>query len=86
MQRFDYVYKDLKRGDVVFGRIDKSGTATGKVSVAGHKWEPGSIATPWLPSTSEVTPYDYPSYIGWYVGKIVDGQSTDPTKYNWTKI
>lgn len=50
------------------------------------KQEPGSIVTPWIPSASEVTPSDYPSYIGSYVGKIVDGQSTDPTKYNWQRI
>ena len=26
------------------------------------------------------------AYIGTYTGKIVDGQSTDPVKYNWKKI
>lgn len=63
------------------------------VRISFRKWddgklklEAGLIATPWLPSASEVTPSDYPSYTGWYVGKIVDGQSLDPTKYNWEKI
>ena len=53
MQRFNYVCKDLKKGDVVFGMINKSGTATGKVSVAGHKWEFGSTATPWTPAPED---------------------------------
>ena len=34
----------------------------------------------------EVIKRDYPSYIGNYTGKIVDGQSTNPVKYNWKKI
>ena len=32
--------------------------------VAGHKWEEGSIATPYMQSDSEVTTADYPKYIG----------------------
>lgn len=78
MQRFNYVCKDLKKGDVVSGRIDKSGTATGKVSVAGHKWEPGSTATPWMPSSREVTTADYPKYRG--IGVL---SSVTPTDYQW---
>ena len=31
---------------------------------AGHKWEQGSIATPYMPSASEVTINDYPKYVG----------------------
>ena len=50
------------------------------------KVEQGSKATPWMPSASEVIESDYPSYIGTYTGKIADGQSTDPVKYNWKKI
>ena len=50
------------------------------------KVELGSIATPWLPSYSEATTADYPSYVGTYTGKIADGQSTDPVKYNWKEI
>ena len=47
------------------------------------KLEQGSKATPWMRSASEVIGSDYPSYIGTYTGKIADGQSTDPVKYNW---
>ena len=50
------------------------------------KVETGSIATPYMPSATEVIKRDYPSYIGTYTGKIVDGQSTDPVRYNWKKI
>ncbi|MGO3001702.1 MAG: phage distal tail protein domain-containing protein [Pseudolactococcus laudensis] len=36
------------------------------------KIEPGSTATPWMPSSSEVKPTDYPSYVpGFYEGKQV---------------
>lgn len=34
------------------------------LSVAGHKIEPGSTVTPWMPSASEVTTADYPKYVG----------------------
>ena len=36
------------------------------------KIEPGSTSTPWMPSSSEVKPTDYPSYVpGFYEGKQV---------------
>lgn len=50
------------------------------------KLEQGSKVTPWMRSSSETIESDYPSHIGNYTGKIVDGQSTDPEKYNWKKI
>lgn len=50
---------------------------------AKPKVEEGSVATPWMPSSIEVTPADYPSYIGTYVGKVSDGKSTNPTDYKW---
>lgn len=50
---------------------------------AGHKCEPGSTATPYMPSASEVKTSDYPSYIGTYSDTNVNG-STDPSKYTWT--
>lgn len=82
----DSVTLSLKEGDEVIINYGNSESNGGKLSVAGYKLEHGSTATPWLPSASEITPSDYPSYTGWYVGKIVDGQSTNPTKYNWEKI
>lgn len=64
----------------------RSSTVGSEINLKYPKVEPGSNATLWIPSASEVTPSDYPSYAGWYVGKIADGQSLDPTKYNWEKI
>ena len=67
--------------------IAASGLPAGtKATITNLKAEFGSDATPYMPSASEVTESDYPSYIGTYTGKIVDGQSTDPVKYNWKKI
>lgn len=56
------------------------------VDICLPKLEEGSTATPWMPTASEAIESDSPSYIGTYTGKIVDGQSTDPEKYNWNKI
>lgn len=40
------------------------------LSYKNLKLEPGSVATPWMPSSSEVKPTDYPSYMpGFYSGK-----------------
>lgn len=50
------------------------------------KVEQGSIYTPWMPSFSEVTVEDYPSYIGTYTDSNSNEQSTDPEKYSWKKI
>lgn len=77
----------LKAGDVIHIRYElPTFSGNSEISVAGYKWGQGSTATPYMPSYSEATIADYPSYIGTYTGKIVDGQSTDPVKYNWKKI
>ncbi|KSU12948.1 hypothetical protein LMG8526HA_00174 [Lactococcus lactis] len=48
------------------------------------KLELGSTATPWMPSASEVTTADWPSYIGQY-SDFTSTASTDPAKYApWT--
>ena len=77
----------LKAKDKVHVKYEITGSGTDSILwTAGHKWEEGSTATPYMPSSSEVIKRDYPSYIGNYTGKIVDGQSTNPVKYNWKKI
>ena len=77
----------LKANDTIFVRYEITGSGSDSILwTAGHKWEEGSTATPYMPSESEVIKSDYPSYIGTYTGKIADGQSTDPVKYNWKKI
>ena len=50
------------------------------------KLEQGSVVTPYMPSFSEVTAEDYPSYIGTYSDNNSNEQSTDPSKYTWRKI
>ena len=84
MTRISYLAKGLKKGDVMTGRIEKGADDNSKVSVAGHKWEKSSTATPWMSSSSEVTTADWPSYMGQY-SDFTSTSSTDPTKYApWT--
>ena len=56
------------------------------VDISLPKLEKSSVATPWMPSFSEVTPEDYPSYIGTYTDNDSNTPSTDPEKYTWKKI
>ena len=51
--RTTYTLKGVKAGDELTGRIDKASNVAGKVSVAGHKWEFGSTATPWTPAPED---------------------------------
>ncbi|MGF7406017.1 phage tail protein [Lactococcus lactis] len=55
------------------------------LSVAGHKIESGSTATPYMPSSSEVTTADWPSYIGQY-SDFTQADSTNPSDYTWSLI
>lgn len=64
----------------------RSSNVGSEISLKYPKLEQGSIATPWLPSFSEVTAEDYPSYIGTYTDNNSNEQSTDPLKYTWKKI
>lgn len=79
--------KDIKVGDQISVSYNISSLDTNlALWTAGHKWEEGSTATPWMPSFSEVTASDYPSYIGTYTDDKSNEQSTDPEKYTWKKI
>lgn len=49
------------------------------------KAEQGSTATPWMPSSSEVTTADWPKYLGTYVDTNLVS-STDPSKYVWDEM
>ena len=65
--------------------ISVSYNITGSDSIlwtAGHKWEEGSTATPYMPSSSELKPSDQPKFIGTYTDKS-DLASQDPKKYTW---
>ncbi|WP_259768444.1 phage tail protein, partial [Lactococcus lactis] len=73
----------LKARDTISARYETSGE--GVLWTAGHKWEEGSTATPHMPSASEVTTADYPSYIGQYTDFTQD-DSTNPSAYTWSLI
>lgn len=78
---------NLKAGDTVNPKYEINAPNAGTTLwTAGHKWEAGPIATPWMPSFSEATASDYPSYIGTYTDNDSNTQSTDPGKYTWKKI
>lgn len=49
------------------------------------KIEPGSTATPYMRSASEVTTADWPKYVGTYVDTNPTS-STDPSKYGWDEM
>ena len=71
----------LKAGDRIYTQYNATGT--GVLWTAGHKWEEGSIATPYMPSSSEVTTADWPSYIGQYTD-FTQADSTNPSDYTWS--
>ncbi|ALM64745.1 neck passage structure [Lactococcus phage 936 group phage PhiS0139] len=61
----DSVTVTLNAGDAYSARYDITGSGPDvALWTAGHKWEEGSIATPWMPSAREVTVADYPKYVG----------------------
>jgi hypothetical protein len=68
----------LNTGDVVYAKYEISGASA--LWTAGHKWEEGSTATPWMPSASEVTINDYPKYVGFSNIIKPNKKSSD---YNW---
>ena len=71
----------LKAKDAIFVRYEISGSGTDSILwTAGHKWEEGSTATPWMPSVSEVTTNDYPKYVGFSNSIKPNKKSSD---YKW---
>lgn len=74
---------NLKANDTVIARYELSDK--GSLWTAGHKWEEGSVATPWMPSASEVKTADYPSFIGHYTD-FTQVDSPNPRDYTWSLI
>ena len=71
----------LKAKDTISARYEISGSGTDLILwTAGHKWEQGSTATPWMPSASEVTTADYPKYVGFSNSIKPNKKSSD---YKW---
>lgn len=68
---------NIKRNDVVFVRYEKaSGQA---IWTAGHKWEDGDKATPYMPTESETTSVDFPKWNVTKTGMRVSPQSKQIT-------
>ena len=71
--------------NIAFRRLEKDNN-TITFDYSEMKIEEGSTATPWMPSFSEATVEDYPSYIGSYTDNKSTEQSTNPDRYKWKKI
>ena len=54
----------LKEGDKIYAQYNVDGS--GVLRTAGHKWEEGSFATPYIQSANEVTTADISEYFGYY--------------------
>ena len=73
--------KDIKAGDQIAVSYNISTLGTNPaIWTAGHKWEEGSIATPYMPAANEVTVADYPKYVGFSNSIKPNKKSSD---YNW---
>jgi hypothetical protein len=82
----DSVSVTLQAGQTAFFKYEIANSgADSALWTAGHKWEQGSTATPWMPSSSEVTTADWPKYVGTYVDTNPTS-STDPSKYDWDEM
>ena len=58
----------LKEGDKIYAQYNVDGS--GVLRNAGHKWEEGSFATPYIQSANEVTTADISEYFGYnYIAK-----------------
>lgn len=55
------------------------------IRIRKPKQEPGEIATPYMPSASEATTADYPSFIGHYTN-YTPVDSPNPRDYTWSLI
>lgn len=82
----DSVSVTLQAGQTAHFRYEIATANTDAILwTAGHKWEQDSTATPYMPSASEVTTADWPSYIGQY-SDYTPEDSKNPASYKWSKI
>ena len=82
----DSVTVTLKSKDIVYVKYEITGSGVDSILwTAGHKWELGSIATPYMQSAREVTVADYPKYVGTYVDTN-PVSSTVSSKYDWDEM
>lgn len=81
-----YKVEGLVRGDSdTFGIFGGLITTRGTLFISEIKVEPGSVATPYIPSASESTTAEWPKYLGTYVDTN-PVSSTDPSKYVWDEM
>ncbi len=74
----------LKAKDTICARYAISGAGGDSILwTAGHKWEPGSTATPWMSSASEVTTADWPKYVGFSNTVKTNKSASD---YTWFPV
>lgn len=84
--KFEYTYTvplNTTNVSVYFQVLSSADNSSFNFDVIDMKVELGEIATSWMPSSSEVTTADYPSYRGEY-SDISSEQSMDPSDYTWT--
>ncbi|MGY4757276.1 hypothetical protein LB438_11345 [Lactococcus lactis subsp. lactis] len=80
----DIITFNLKANDNVWVRYEIKGSGTDSILwTAGHKWESGSTATPWMPSASEVTTADWPKYVGFSNTVKTNKSASD---YTWFPV
>ncbi len=72
-------------GQNSYGILTSGLPAGTKVTITNLKVELGSTATPHMPSASEATTADWPSFIGQYSDFTQSG-STNPSDYTWSLI
>ncbi|MEG1486634.1 hypothetical protein [Lactococcus sp.] len=61
----------------------RSGITGSEINLKKPKVEEGSVATPHMPSASEVTTADWPRYIGQYTD-FTQADNTNPSNYIWS--
>lgn len=82
----DSVTVNLKANETLWIRYEITNANTNSILwTAGHKWEKGSVATPYMPSSSEAITADWPNYIGQYTN-FVQEDSSSPSAYTWSLI
>ena len=67
----------LKPGDVIYARYEMAGSGT--LWTAGHKWEEGSVATPYMQSENEATSANLPKWNVTKTGMLVSPQTKQIT-------
>lgn len=68
---------NLKKGDTLQPRYEIAGSGT--LWTAGHKWEEGSVATPYMQAESETTSADLPKWNVTKTGMLVSPQAKQIT-------